>query len=83
MNYIVVITERAILVINLDDKTEFKTEPYLYECLNTSVRVCLSRLRLSAHKLNIETMRYVSPRIPPSERICKNCNLRDFPGTLL
>ena len=32
-------------------KTEFQTEPYLYECLSTSVRVCLSRLRLCAHKL--------------------------------
>ena len=31
--------------------------------------------KIKLHKLNIETLRYVSPRIPPSEQFFKNCNL--------
>ena len=35
----------------------------------------ISKLRLSAHNLLIETGRYAKPRsLPRSERICKHCN---------
>ena len=39
------------------------------------VRKAISKLRLSAHNLLIETGRYAKPRsLPRSERICKHCN---------
>ena len=36
---------------------------------------CLSNLRISSHKLRIETGRYENPCIPASDRICQNCDL--------
>ena len=53
----------------------FKVADYLLTCKNTKVRYCLSRFRLSSHKLKIETDRYVVPRIPPEQRLCTNCDL--------
>lgn len=55
-------------------KKEFNAEPYLM--LETfHVRKAISKLRLSAHNLLIETGRYAKPRsLPRSERICKHCN---------
>ena len=39
------------------------------------MRKAISKLRLSAHNLLIETGRYAKPRsLPRSERICKHCN---------
>ena len=56
-------------------KSEFKLERYLLECNNVSHRKNFARFRLSAHRLNIESMRYCKPRILPEDRVCTNCNL--------
>ena len=34
-------------------------------------------LRMSAHRLAIETGRHVKPKISKEERICKNCALEE------
>ena len=53
-------------------KTEFAYEKYL-DCINTKNHTQnLSRFRLSAHKLNIETCRYNN--IPRDQRTCRLCN---------
>jgi hypothetical protein len=57
-------------------KSTFKAEPYLFQCRNNSARKHMSRLRLSCHKLHIETGRYArgNDRLKPEERICKICS---------
>ena len=55
-------------------KCEFGKEDYLFKCNNPIIRKCLSKFRMSAHKLNIETGRYIQPRIEPEDRLCTNCN---------
>ena len=56
-------------------KNDFKTESYVKYCTNESHRTALARFRLGAHHLNIETQRYIKPRIPPENRICNNCDI--------
>ena len=55
-------------------KSKFGTEAYLIKCNNVFHRKYLARFRLSAHNLNIERLRYISPRVPPEDRICNQCN---------
>ena len=59
-------------------KNSFRKEEYLTSISYKPYRSCLSKLRLSAHKLRIETGRYVKKeeKLPPSERICKFCSIR-------
>ena len=54
-------------------KSSFSREPYLDLVQSRNQRSFLSRLRCSAHHLEIEKMRYVTPPIPPSMRTCKFC----------
>ena len=57
-------------------KNTFKREEYL-DIKSVAVRGALSRLRLSAHNLHIETGRYncTSDRKPPEDRLCYYCTL--------
>jgi hypothetical protein len=56
-------------------KTTFAKEWYLRECNNILHRQYFSKLRLSAHKLHIETGRYCNKdKLPPSQRYCNICN---------
>lgn len=59
-------------------KTSFGKEEYL-KCLPFNLVFSMSKLRLSAHKLHIETGRYVSKqdRLKPQERLCAQCNLKE------
>ena len=45
-------------------------ENYLTNVRNINHRVAITKLRLSNHKLAIETRRYVKPYQPPDQRIC-------------
>ena len=54
-------------------KTEFGKEPYLDNISNCSHRFSTTKLRVSAHDLEIEEGRYSN--IPRNERICKWCDL--------
>lgn len=53
-------------------KKEFKFENYLL-LQNYKYRNALTRLRISAHSLYIETGRYVRPPIPREDRFCIFC----------
>ncbi len=55
-------------------KSNFVIENYLLMERNFTRRQNMSKLRISAHRLNIETGRYVRPPLPPEERLCLCCN---------
>ena len=51
----------------------YKCEDYLHQVTNTRHRIALTKLRLSNHKLAIETGRYSRLFKKPAERICAVC----------
>ena len=53
----------------------YKCEDYLHQVTNTRHRIALTKLRLSNHKLAIETGRYSRPRQKPAESICPICKI--------
>ena len=59
-------------------KNTFRREEYLDIIKNKSHRGYLAKLRLSCHKLHIETGRFEKQekRLHPKDRICNNCSLR-------
>ena len=59
-------------------KDTFCLEPYLHIVKDSRYRTALTRLRLSSHKLSIETGRHVKPKIPVNSRLCENCNLQEI-----
>ena len=54
-------------------------ETYLLDLPNLDHLTAVARLRMSAHRLAIETGRHVRPNICKEERIilCKNCDLEE------
>ena len=57
-------------------KTNFQIEPYLEQIKKRKLRRALTALRISAHRLEIETDRYVKNKkdyVSREERICKLC----------
>ena len=60
----------------------YKCEDYLRQVTNVRHRITLTKLRLSNHKLVIETGRYVRPYKKPEERICPICKRRRRWNTL-
>jgi hypothetical protein len=55
-------------------KGSFKQEPYITNIKNRNQREWLSRYRISAHTLRVETGRYTSPVTPMSQRVCVYCD---------
>ena len=56
-------------------KTTFVKESYLNDCTIKKHRQAFARLRLGAHRLQIEVDRYTTKnRIPPECRLCQICN---------
>ena len=53
----------------------YKCEDYLHQVTNTRYRIALTQLRLSNHKLAIETGRCSRPFKKPEERICPICKI--------
>ena len=53
----------------------YKCEDYLHQVTNTRHILALTKLRLSNHKLAIETGRYSRPFKKPAERICPICKI--------
>ena len=51
----------------------FGVEEYLVCVRNRSQRADLSRLRVSAHSLGVERLRYTRPAIPLAQRGCRFC----------
>ena len=54
-------------------KSSFSREPYFDLVHSRNQRSFLTRLRCSAHRLEIEKLRYSKPAIPPSSRTCGFC----------
>ena len=53
----------------------FKLQPYLYQVNIDSCKIALSRLRMSAHNLEIEAGRWKKPKPTPREnRTCCICH---------
>ena len=69
--------ENRALVLYKHFKVDFSYEPYL-NFYPTKFRVALSKLRLSAHSLLIETGRYARSKIDRSERRCTFCDTGDL-----
>ena len=57
-------------------KTDYRPAPYLYRVLNRKYRNAIAKLRLSSHRLFIETGRYTG--VPRDERKCVYCELNDI-----
>ena len=53
----------------------YRCEDYLHQVTNTRHRIALTKLRLSNHKIAIETGRYSRPFKKPAERICPICKI--------
>jgi hypothetical protein len=57
-------------------KNTFKVEEYLLRVSHKPYRSTLAKLRLSAHKLQIEIGRYLkNDKVEPQNRLCKYCDL--------
>ena len=54
-------------------KCHFHIEPYLVLVQNRNQRCHLSRLRVSAHRLGCEILRYRRPPVPRDQRYCSYC----------
>ena len=55
-------------------KNDYCIEPHILYVKNKNYQRALTRLRLSAHKLNIEIGRHSGPYIPRHQRLCLYCN---------
>ena len=58
-------------------KPVYCMETYLFDLPNLDHLTAVARLRMSAHRLAIETGTHVRPKISKEERICKNCDLEE------
>ena len=63
-------------------KNEFGYEKYLNLSKYKSYRQHITKIRLSSHKLRIETGRYGRNRIDRNERLCQICNCGDIEDEL-
>ncbi len=58
-------------------KSSFSLENYII-LLKRQSKSTFCKLRISSHKLRIETDRYTSPKIPPNQRLCNHCNSNEI-----
>ena len=54
-------------------KDHFETEQYLSVIKNFDKRCCLTKFRISSHKLKIETGRFTRPLTPLEQGVCDHC----------
>ena len=55
-------------------KSNYIYEPYLDEIRSHTIKKELVKFRISAHKLAIESGRYLRPQVPLNDRLCTFCN---------
>ena len=65
------------LTLYKDFKQSFGIENYL-DVLPSKLRINISKLRLSAHQLRIETGRYARNRLERALRLCTLCDISDI-----
>jgi exonuclease III len=68
------LNESEKLTFFKDIKREYRLSPYLNTIKNINFRKTITKLRISAHKLEIETGRYKRPRLDRELRICRLCD---------
>ena len=68
----VINTSSKMKVLDLLKKTSGE-ETYLTEVTNSKHRMAMTKLRLSGHRLEIETGRYTRPKTDREERLCSYC----------
>ena len=71
------VKSKSSLNLFLRYKNDIQFEKYL-DILPINKRAALSRLRLSSHKLLIETGRYSNRRLERNERKCTFCDMNDL-----
>ena len=54
-------------------KRYFSFENYLLSTKDVRRRTLFTKLRISAHRLNIELGRHAKPKVPPEKRVCLVC----------
>ena len=59
-------------------KPTFGDEIYLEMNINTRLRSCLTKLRLSSHNYLVERGRWLKPKLPYIDRKCTLCNIPDI-----
>ena len=52
-------------------------EPYLYLISNLRYQNASTRLRTSSHTLETERGRYIIPKTPVCDRLCRTCNVTE------
>ena len=57
-------------------KINFGCERYLYLVQNFKYRQAVTKLRISAHRLPVETGRYNN--VPYNDRLCKHCDINEI-----
>ena len=78
----VLINEDGKLRTYLKIKTHFGFEKYLELINSFQNRKCVTKFRISQHKLKIEIGRYTKPFTPANQRICDKCNLNSVEDEL-
>ena len=53
-------------------------ESYLSQVKNNKYRICLTKFRVSSHRLRIEVGRHQRPKLPLEQRICTFCNTNEI-----
>ena len=59
-----------LVAIKCKFKNKLIFESYLEKIKNINKRTCFTRIRIRAHELKIERVRYFRPMIPATERYC-------------
>ena len=70
------LSSRCRLYKELKDNDEM--EPYLQRNINRALRIILTKLRLSSHKLLVERGRWLKPKIEYGNRLCTLCSKIDI-----
>ena len=69
-------SNRCRLYRNIKDTYEM--EPYLLINYNRELRQCLTKMRLSSHKLFVERGRWLKPNVVYEQRTCTVCDSKDI-----
>ena len=72
------VNSSSILILYKELKSTFEIEPYLHFIKSFKLRSNLTKMRISAHNLRINTGRYVRPILERINRKCVFCNDNDI-----
>lgn len=67
-----------VLFLYKSVKDSFEMSPYLENIVSRKLRIALTKLRISAHNLRIQTGRYSRERVERNLRYCLICNTNEI-----